>query len=297
MALAWDTYRAIPRLANYTEAKEYHDDILPIRGDAHKTRPCGRRVQKWFSIWEDKDAIHVGYGSGEHDNRTKLVTYHKAGSIMVHHSHRYGNASNNERLHRLLGKTVQTHQYDAWINCAYYNNGKLERGWQQLRSDTPSVFTRDGDNLVFVNYAFPVTHKINRTKMKEFMEAYQPFVEYVRGLAKLQGGRLNFTNDTCAEVFEVDQYNRAMSPNIRWGSSREEVQVNRLKFFAWARSDDPMNKLRAAITLNSVTYWAGDPIESFKEYVIRTYKQDVLDCVQHTDGKLVKDRLRRFLMW
>ena len=60
MALAWDTYRAIPMLNNYAEAKQHHDNIVPIRGDQHKLRPVGRRDQKWFNIWESKDAIHVG---------------------------------------------------------------------------------------------------------------------------------------------------------------------------------------------------------------------------------------------
>lgn len=64
MAISWDTYYAIPSLKNYTEAKEHHDRVIPIRGDLHNTRPCGRRDQKWFSIWEAEDkSIVVGYGA------------------------------------------------------------------------------------------------------------------------------------------------------------------------------------------------------------------------------------------
>ena len=295
MALSWDTYRSIPMLNNYAEAKAWHDNVTPIRGDQHKLRPVGRRDQKWFNIWETKDAIHVGYGRGALDQRQPLVSFRKEGSIIV--SPHYRGASTNERLQRLLGVTFQTHQYDTWVNCAYYDNGEKKRGWLPIVGSGPAMFVREGDSLTYVNYKYPVTHKINKERMKAFMDEYQPFLAYLSGLRKLQGGeRLEFSNETRIDAFGVNPSFQGREvpnapPNLRWGAGVEE---NRAQLFAWAKSDEPMDQLRAAITLANMSYW-DNPIETFKEYVIRTYRQAVLDVVEHRTGTLVRDKLRKFL--
>lgn len=297
MALNWTTYRAIPRLTNYTEAKEWHDDTLPIRGDANKTRPAGRRDQKWFSIWEHKNAIHVGYGGREPEHRKELVTFEKSGAIVVN-PYQYQGASTNERLSKLLGTTFKTYQYDTWVNCLYYENGKLTTGWLPVPRDRPARFVREGDALVFVNYSYPVTHKVSREKMKAKLGEYAEFIKYMRGVWKLADGRPSFTTETRAEAFGtsfnewIKRQEANRPPQLRWGG---DVQQNRQQFFEWAASSDPMDHLRAAITLNNVSY-NQSPVESFKEYVVRTYKEGVLDKVEHREGKLVKDRMKLWLM-
>ena len=298
MALSWMTYRAIPTLRDYNEAKQYHDDIVPIRGDEFKTRPAGRRNQKWFSIWESKDAIHVGYGGRGPENNKPLVTYSKAGSIIV--TPCYRGASTNERMSRLLDVTFGTHQYDTWARCHYYDNGELKHGVLPLRSDGPNVFVRgEGNNLVFVNYAFPKTHKVNRQKMKAKMMEFSPFIQYLKGLWKLSDGRPTFSEETRKEAFGMEfcPYRKidivGGPPNLRWGG---DVDEKRAMLFNWAASTDPMDQLRAAITLSYMSYSGANPIETLKEYVVRTYKEAVLDVVEHRDGKLVKDRLKRFLI-
>jgi hypothetical protein len=296
MALAWETYRAIPTLNNYAEAKAWYDNTAPIRGDKHNTKPVGRRDQAWFSIWESKDAIHVGYGRREIKDRTPIVTYKKEGSIIL--SMGYRGASNNERLQRLLGVAFQTYQYDTWVNCAYYENGETKYGWMPIKPSHKAMFVRDGTALVFVNYKYPTTHKINKERMKAFLDDYKPFLTYISGLHKLhRDERMRFSEETKLEAFGVNPFygdrNIANAPpNLRWGANMNE---HREKFFAWAKSDDPMDQLRAAITIVNMSYW-DHPIETFKEYVIRTYKEAVLDAVEHRNGQLVRDKLRNLLL-
>lgn len=297
MALAWSTYRAIPFLRDYAAAKEWHDDVKPIRGDEYATRPAGRRDQKWFSIWETKDAIHVGYGAGVLADRNPIVTYQKSGSIIV--TPHYRGASTNERLSRLTGETFKTHQYDTWVRCSFFDNGEKRHGWLPLRGNGPNMLVRDGDSaLTFINYTFPKTHKIDKEKMKAKLEEYQPFLQYVQGIWKLGDGRLNFEEETRREAFGTTlcpyrkQEVSANPPNLRWGADRDDARV---LFFSWAASTDPMDQLRAAITLNGLTYWGQNPMDSFKEYVIRTYKQAVLHATEHRDGKFATDRLRRLI--
>lgn len=296
MALSWSTYRAIPFLRDYAAAKEHHDNIKPIRGDEHATRPVGRRDQKWFSIWESKDAIHVGYGAKALDGRNPIVTYQKSGSIIV--TPHYRGASTNERLSRLTGETYKTHQYDTWVRCSFFDNGEKRHGWLPMR-DGPNMLVRDGDSgLTFINYTFPKTHKIDKEKMKAKLEEYQPFLQYLRGLWKLADGALRFEEATAIECFGSTQapwINRTIPnnpPNLRWGADKDDA---RALFFSWAASTDPMDQLRAAITITRMAYWGQNPLEVFQEYVIRTYKDAVLHATEHREGKFVTDRLRRLI--
>jgi hypothetical protein len=300
MAINWETYRSIPLLQDYAAAKKWHDSLVPIRGDEYKTRPAGRRNQKWFSIWEAEGAIHVGYGCGPLDKRTKLVTFEPSGSIVLTPS-RHRGAATHERLSKLLGETFQTHQYDTWVNCAFFDNGVYRRGWLSLPNEQPAIFMREGPNdLVFVNYKFPVTHHVSKDKAKEVLRPFVPFLTYLEGIAKLQGRALpEFSQETKAEVFgwrdgpAWSAYPAPnLPPNLFWGS---EVDRYRADFFDLATSDDHMDKLRAAITLCHNTQWGQSARQGFMDQLMRSRPNDIFDKVEHRNGKLVKDRYRRFV--
>lgn len=300
MAINWETYRSIPFLQDYAAAKKWHDNTKPIRGDAYWTRPVGRRNQKWFSIWEAEGAIHVGYGCGELDKRTKLVTFEPSGSIIIPHT-RYRGAATHERLTKMLGETFRTHQYDTWVNCAFFDNGTHRRGWLPLPNKQPATFMRQGGNdLIFVNYKFPVTHHVDRDKAKEVLRPFVPFLTYMEGLAKLQERAIpEFSNETRAEVFgwrdgpAWSQHPAPNSPpNLRWGT---DVEQTRADFFDLATSDDHMDKLRAAITLCQSAYWGQSVRQVFMDQLMRHRPNDIFNKVEHRDGRLVKDRYRRYL--
>ena len=300
MAISWDTYRAIPFLQNYAAAKQHHDNTTPIRGDENKTRPCGRRNQKWFSIWEADGAIHAGYGYGELDKRTKLVTFEPSGSIIVPHT-RYRGAATHERLSKLLGESFRTHQYDTWAHCSYYDNGTLMHGHMPLRKDTASVFARHGTHdLVYMNYRFPVTHHVNKAKAKEVLSPFVPFLTYMDGVAKLQGRKSpGFSRETIGEVFgwrEGGAWSTHPAanapPNLVWGN---DATRHRDEMFALATSDDHMDQLRAAITLCHNAHWGVTPRQAFMEHLMRMRPDDLFDKREHRDGRLVKDRYRRFV--
>lgn len=330
MAISWDTLSALPRLRSYADAKKHYDNIKPIRGDAHETRPCGRRDQKWFSIWEDKNyhrdrekPIHIGYGSHEHDKRSKVITFHPGGTVDVHRGtdnrYYYPSASTNERMGTILGAQFRTYQYDTWVYCNYYENGTLTAGWMPLGqynrdpnsnpNPQPASFTfspKPANHyhtpvLTMLNYRYPVTHKLNKEHFKEACAPYAHFMQYVRSMTKLAGeDRLpEFSPDTFKEAFgggEDVVSHRYSVPYLRWGSDRE---ANRDMFFQWATSDDHEDQLRALITLghNSPGYRPGwDALKAtFQEYLIRKHKTGVLDQTEHRGGKLVKDRYRRYL--
>ena len=314
MALAWSTFVAIPTLRNYAEAKDWHDKVKPIRGDAHGTRPVGRRDQKWFNIWAKQNAIHVGYGT-DPEKRQSIVSYHKDGTILVHKQNRWTSASENERLNRLLNSDVRTHQYDTWIGCAWYDGGVKRKGYLPLRHsgsrswagpEETSVFTRDAEgSLVYLNYSYPITHKLNRPAVKEALAPYQDFIDFADTVKRLQGGKYDFSPQVIGEFFGWVEgktyFNGDPIPRypdrLRWAPEKEKV---RAQFFAQVTSDDEADRMRAVITIAFNSSYSEfrerDGARGFiTDLMLRMRAPDLLIAQTHKDGHLVRDRYKSFI--
>lgn len=310
MAINWDTYYALPKLDNYTEAKRHYDNVTPILRDEYKTRPAGRRNQKWCSIWEAEDkSIVVGYGSGEIECRRPIISYQPSGTITLHVFGRRWLASTNERIQRILGVDVSTHQCYTWVRCHWYDGGKRKQGYLPLhrnhKSDgrdkegMNSTFVREKDGeLVFLNYVYPVTHKLNRPAIKEAMQPHEPFLNWVNAMCKLQGVKhIHFEPETRAEYFGWSGYkdwegNEVPNPppNTRWDRN---VEANRAQFLEWTQSDSVDDWMRAAITAQ----WnAAETPRAFLLGQLLSLNPDTLLTTQvHTDGRKVTDRYKRYL--
>lgn len=310
MAISWDTYYALPKLDNYTEAKQHYDRVTPILRDEHKTKPVGRRTQKWCSIWEAKDkSIVIGYGSGKIEARQPLISYQPSGTITLHVFGRHASASTNERIQRILGVDVSTHQYDTWVRCHWYDGGKRKQGYLPLhrnhkanwtdKEGMNSTFVREKDGaLVFLNYTYPVTHHLNRPAVKEALAPSEPFLNWVNAMCKLQGAKhIHFEEETRAEYFGWSGHKNWVGndvpnppPNTRWA---RDVEANRAQFIEWAQSDSVDDWMRAAIT---VQWNATEPPRAFLLDQLLSLNPDTLLTTQvHTDGRKVTDRYKRYL--
>ena len=316
MALNYKTYYAIPHLPTYADAKKHYDNVAPIRRDPNNTRPVGRRDQKWFNIWMEKDDVHVGYGWTP-DGRHSLVSYQPGGTITLHKRNRWSSASDNERRQRLLGTDFRTHQYDTWVKCAWYDEGTRHTGYLPLRCngkrgwDAPeqrSVFTRESDGtLAYLNYTYPAIHKPNNVRLKEKMEPFRPFLTFVEGLRKLGGqSYLHFSQETVAEFFGMGSYIDYKGercevannpPSLWWGI---DVEGKREEFLVWAQSDDSEDRMRAAISLhqNARSNFQGPSYMKafFKDLIIRKDPKGLLDRHVAKSGGLVTDRCKRYIL-
>lgn len=312
MAISWDTYYALPHLKNYIEAKEHYDRVIPIRGDENKTRPAGRRDQKWCSIWQTEDkSIVIGYGSGELKQRKPFISFQPSGTITLHNFGRFSSASTNERMQRILGTAVQTHQYDTWVQCSWYDNGVRRKGYLPLhrnhkadwhdKEGKSSVFVREKDGeLVYLNYVYPVTHKLNRPAINVALEPAKPFLNWVSAMIKLQGtGRLEFTAETQAEYFGwsnwkdwrgVEQPNNPPSI-LGWARDRDE---NRARFTQWVQGDSVDDWMRAALTLQYY-HDANNPRDCLIDMAIKDDPDNLLIAQVHTWGHKVTDRYKKYL--
>lgn len=313
MAISYDTYYALPRLTSYADALNHYENIKPIRGDKYETRPLGRRDQKWMSIWKKDDEVFLGYGARAEDSRQPLMSFQKSGTVTVHKAHRWHSASDNERISRVLGAPTGTYQYDTWITCAWYDEGGKRKGKLPLRTpqgqwvaSTPSeqsMFVRDGvGDLVYLNYTYPVTHKINRDALKHALEPYVPFVNMVKGFLKLQEhgqDYLRFSDELIAEYYgwnERPYYDGRPRPNspeciLRWGGN---VRTNCETFLAFARSEDHDDRMRAAIILQ---HNSREPaLNTWSEVFLTHNRGSVFATETHKHGKVVRDRYRRMFL-
>lgn len=310
MGISWDTYYALPHLANYAEAKQHYDRVVPIKRDQYNTKPAGRRTQKWTSIWENPDkSISIGYGCGELEKREPFITFNPNGTIIVSTFNRYSSASTNERMGRILGTRFETYQYDTWVQCAWFDSGVRKAGWLPLQRDhkaryakqvrKDNVFVRDDKGeLTFLNYTYPVTHKLNQPVLKQELEPYAPFLNWVSGMAKLQGTKnVTFEEETKAEYFGWSTYTdwrgnkRANNtPNIRWGDNAE---ANTRGLLNWMKSDNIDDWMRAAIVVDNNT---SQPMRSFiTEQMLHFDSHSLLTPQVHTGGRKVKDRFKYYL--
>ncbi len=80
-------------------------------------------------------------------------------------------------------------------------------------------------------------------------------------------------------------------PNLYWGDDPETL---RAQFFAWARSDDPDDRMRAAITMVN-NRGTGNTRTFFTDMLLKA-DHSLFDAEVHTDGRLVKDRYKRYLL-
>ena len=309
MALHYNTYYAMPRLENYTAALAHYNHVKPILRDPYETRPLGKRTQKWVSIWldpQDKKTVCIGYGAGELSSRQTIISFDPSGVIRVHKRTRWSSASCNERMSRVLGMEFKTHQYDTWVRTHFYDQGKLCKGWLPInmgkgtRWDGPETYTNfvraPSGELVFLDYSYPVTHKVNMAAVKIYKEQYQEFLTYARGFLKLHDKRrVDFDKETLAEHFgwqPETAWGRHPNypPSLMWG---DQAAANRAELFNLMRSGDVQDKYKAFVWLNQHAPWQSGPLEYFEGLFLKTHRDEVFVTEVHTSGELVRDRYKR----
>lgn len=312
MAIAYDTYYAIPVLKTYREALDHYHNVKPIQRDPHETRPLGKRTQKWVSIWVDDrtKAVHVGYGVGELSNRRTLVSYDPGGVITVPKRTRWSRASYNERLSRLLGAEFKTYQYDTWVRCEWFDGREARKGWLPCNmptttrwdatEDVPTNFVMSpSGKLTYLNYKYPETHTINRAGSKLVREPFNGFLHYARSMQKLQDtDRLSFSEELRGEMFGWREDYMAFGgrkvpkhpDSPFYGSDMHETRAEVLRL---ASSEDNDDRLKALVWL-TLTQYGLTMQDALNKLLMREYRDLMFTSEVHKHGQLVRDRYKAF---
>jgi hypothetical protein len=176
----------IPRLKDYKQALEWHDNTKPIRGRTPELRPLGKRVNTWYQIavGENQEVICKQYGE-------PVVIFHSNGEIELK-DYIYRTTSTAHFIEEVLGVRAYIHDKSLIV----FTGGVEDK---QYRVPDP----KEGDGIFFVrseNYHRAInyvrggierhSHTINRKAKKEMLLKHKPLFDYVRGMVKLREGEL-----------------------------------------------------------------------------------------------------------
>jgi len=309
------TYYALPRLYCYADALTHYNNVTPIRGDKDKTKPVGRRDQKFFAIWKnDDESVSVGYRW--HDDKP-LIKFHTDGSIGIK---THISASCRERVQRILGMNLQRKHNRTWVQAKTYQDGNEVRGWFPISSPKDSwrsehrealfIVQKHGGAPTFLNSTPVETHVKDRQASKGIIAKYKPFRSYVENMAKLTDGRVPYMQSSELRALldlSVDKQdvNRDVSlcPQYAYGDVERHAKYRAL-FFELLESSEPEDMYKAMLWVSASVngYWHGNTegrdIGSWRLAWERTlnihHRATLFFKTQSRDGVIRPDRYARF---
>ena len=313
--LNWRTYNAMPHLRNYAGALAHYNNVTPIRGDKDKTKPVGRRDQKFFAIWQGDDkSIHIGY---QWHKDKPLITFYPDGHVGIK---THMGASCRERAERILGVRLKRRHNRTWVQAKTYQDGNELTGWFPISNPKDSWQGAHREALLvlhaqtpptFLNPAPVETHTKDRQASKAITAKYKAFRSYVENMAKLTDGwvpamqtpelRALLGLDTDKDHVNKDLH---LCPQYYYGGDVERHTKYRALFFNLLESGDTEDMYKAMLWVSAsiAGYWGRDAnrrhIDSWQmawERVVSIHHRATLFFkTQSRDGVVRPDRYARF---
>jgi hypothetical protein len=221
----------IPRLKDYKQALDLHNNTKPIRGRTPELRPLGKRANTWYQIelGVNQEVICKQYGE-------PIVAFHSNGEIEIK-DYVYRTISTAHFVEEVLGVRAYIHDKSLIM----FNGGRDDK---QYRVPDPRegsiVFKRDENYhnaLVYVRGGMECfTHTINRQVKKELLLKHKDLFDYVRGMVKLREGEHFGTN---ISIWGSD-YNNANDP-VRSKNFKDYIAIIK----GYISNTDPDTKLES----------------------------------------------------
>ena len=193
----WRTYQALPVLKSYNAALIHYNNVVPIRGDKDRTKPAGRRDQKFFSIWKrDRDnAVCVGYAWHNREDGKALLAYYPDGRVAIESHIR---APCRERIMRIAGLNINRHYNEDWVHAVAHVDGEEVIGLYplQLRYNNPrkAVFIlSENKTPIYLNPVPTYKHTMNKQEKAKLTKQYKPFMDYVEAMSKLSANETEYS--------------------------------------------------------------------------------------------------------
>jgi hypothetical protein len=312
--LNWRTHGALPVLRNYNDALTHYNNVTPIRGDKDKTKPVGRRDQKFFAIWQGDDkSINIGY----HWHKDKpLIKFYDDGRVALK---THMGSSCRERVERIVNIRLQRKHNRTWVQAKTYQDGEEVSGWFPIsntkdnwRSEhREALFVMHKDSIpTFLNSTPVETHVKDRQASKGIIAKYKPFRSYVENMAKLTDGRVpSMTPPELRALLDLSvdkqDVNRDVSlcPKYAYGDVERHAKYRAL-FFELLESSEPEDMYKAMLWVSASVngYWHGNTegrdIGSWRLAWERTlnihHRATLFFKTQSRDGVIRPDRYARF---
>jgi hypothetical protein len=277
----------IPRLANYAEAKEWYEKVIPIRGRATVVKPLGRK--RYFTQYEIvKETVAIQSENREYDIYAcamygkDMVQFYPNGDIAIHANKWY---------------SITT---GAFLNCVLSQMGNIvsESGkWYFQNKEGKSFRFKDGMRIRKGDDGFFVptevvedkVFRIDRKRMNAIRKRYSSIVQYGRTMLAIDG---NVGKLEQLELAKNGLATSRMVPYYSWQS--EETRASRERWFALAEKQMESGNLELLYDLvrcvasvsGRYSYkensYVGDPV-SFTNYMDEMFKYQFRDEVFKTE--------------
>jgi hypothetical protein len=296
--LNWTTYGALPRLSNYEAALKHFENVTPIRGDVDRTKPVGRRDQKWLSIYvRDDKAVCIG-STWRKEN--PLLAYYPDGRVAIETTL---SASCRERIQKIAGLNIQRFNNEDWVTAVAHVDGEEVVGHYPLKlrrnNGRKAVFIlRDMASHIYLNPVPVFKHVINRQEKAKLTKQYKPFLDYIEVMAKLSADE----PDTSSWVRETRDNPRM--PQLDYegrkamgidGSVRYYPQRN-AEFLSLVDSDDTEQWYKAMMWISSgfYRYYLNDAKRDFRDVIYTQHKDTLFTKIRAEAGRMVRDRYAQY---
>jgi hypothetical protein len=310
-----NTYYALPVLRSYADALAHYNNVTPIRGDVDKTKPVGRRDQKFFAIWQDGDkSVRIGYRW--HGDKP-LITFYPDGHVGLK---THMSASCRERTQRILGVRLQRKHNRTWVQAKTYQDGKEVSGWFPLSNPKENWQSAHREALLILHAQTPPTflnptptdtHTKDRQASKAIIAKYKAFRSYVENMAKLTDGWVPAMPTPELRALldlntDKDHANKEihLCPQYSYGGDVERHNKYRALFFNLLESGDTEDMYKAMLWVSASIggYWGGDADRrridlwqlAFERTVSIYHRATLFYKTTSRDGVIRPDRYARF---
>jgi hypothetical protein len=280
----------ITRIFSYEQALKQFNDTKPIRGREVECRPLGHRDRPHFSIKlnEQQEVECCEY------NHQPAVTFRPNGEVLV--KPQWISVSSGAFIEEVLG--IGAYQSD-WKIQIRLNSGTFvvpkNEGLVIKRGDAPNYHYEP------MGVKPNVVHHIKRGVANNVRSQYADVFGYAHGYFKLEATMPS--DDEQRELFGVKtivneygdgtkyEYERLNTPNWQY-SNPEDVE----QFMDMMRSDDPMDKYKAIVTLRiQIGTWRNqnrtykEVLQVIDRMVLAMHRDEVFNEVELPAGVVRKD--------
>lgn len=301
----------IPKLTNYKEAFDWWNNTKPIRGREVDTRPLGhrRRVDEYQIRKADDGTIECVLW------RDAVVKFKPDGTIRLGNPF-YSSTSVANFINDILHNSrVSAYIFDFDLVIKVFDGDYLieqragDWGVKDFKDTDGNVYDIPDESVgLDENYHFledkpEVMRKIKRKALREVMERYKPFTEYMSNYHKVNG-----------EVYSLKDYHKGGYNLIggmyrNWGAQDAIQAGTKLMELLTDKTDRQYDSYYYALmmlvdaTSGSFVYdlsrgekrvQLSSIQKTFEKFIKGVHRDEVLDITYRTDNRVVRRRYREY---
>ena len=171
--MGYQTVMSVPRVTTYTEAKNLHDSIKPLRGRSPEVRPLGNRrdADTYWVRMNGDDVVFMLY-------KSPVITYKPDGGVVLT-ADQYSTVSTHQFFQRVLGVGAIASRQNSVITLG-------DKRYTMRGKDTLTLKMVDGNWCCIEGAKTQFSWHLDRREANNVRVRYKEFVTYFKGMVSLR---------------------------------------------------------------------------------------------------------------